>query len=77
MTARNSLDTGACETAENYTYDAGYHAIQDLLKTAKVDALFCGDDVIGMDAPSAARDAGIRVPEELGIIGFNDMDMAS
>ena len=63
--------------ADNYTYQAGFDAMQELLAKQKVDALFCGDDVIGMGALSAARDASIRVPEDLGIIGFNDMEMSA
>lgn len=63
--------------AENYSYHAGYKAMQGLLKKGGFDALFCGDDVIGMGALSAARHAGVKVPNELGIIGFNDMEMAS
>ena len=37
---------------------------------------FCADDVISIGAMSALRRAGYRIPEQVGIIGFNDMEMA-
>ena len=63
--------------ADNYSYQAGFEAMQRMLAEHHVDALFCGDDVIAMAALSAARAAGINVPNDLGIIGFNDMEMSS
>ncbi|MBL6945931.1 MAG: LacI family DNA-binding transcriptional regulator [Rhodospirillales bacterium] len=63
--------------ADNYSYDAGARAIEMLLNEFDVEAVFCGDDLICMGAMDAARERGIAVPEELGFIGFNDMDMAN
>jgi DNA-binding LacI/PurR family transcriptional regulator len=65
----------ACHT-ERYAYDDGYYTMQKLLEQYQFDGLFCGDDVITMGAITAAREHGINIPQELGIIGFNDMAMA-
>jgi DNA-binding LacI/PurR family transcriptional regulator len=39
-------------------------------------AVFCDDDVIAAGMYLAARDRGIRIPEDLSVIGFDDMDFA-
>lgn len=61
--------------ADDYRYDAGQRAMRTILDRG-VDAVFCGDDVICMGAMDAARQAGLRVPEEVGFLGFNDLAMA-
>jgi DNA-binding LacI/PurR family transcriptional regulator len=39
-------------------------------------AVFCDDDVIAAGLYLAARDRGVRIPEDLSVIGFDDMDFA-
>jgi len=39
--------------------------------------VFCGDDVLAMGAIDACRDAGMAVPRDIGVIGFNNMAMAA
>ena len=63
--------------AEAYAYDAGRHAMNELLKERRFEAVFCGDDLICMGALDAARDAGLSIPQDIGFIGFNDMNMSS
>lgn len=63
--------------AESYTFDAGRRAMQGLLGSGQeADAWFCGDDVLSIGAISALRDAGRRLPEDVGVLGMNDMEMA-
>lgn len=62
--------------AHAYSYDAGREAIGPLLEEARLEAIFCGDDLICMGAMDAARAAGRAVPDDLGFLGFNDMAMA-
>ncbi len=40
-------------------------------------ALFAGNDNIALEAMEAARDAGVCVPEQLSIVGFDDIPTAS
>ena len=40
-------------------------------------AIIAGNDIIAIGVLDAARRAGIRVPEELSIIGFDDIPMSS
>lgn len=60
-----------------YSYEAGRAEMGRLLKAPFAEAYFCGDDVLSIGAISAAQEAGLNVPADLGIIGFNDMEMAA
>ena len=40
------------------------------------DAVFCGSDPIAFGAISEAARAGMRVPEDLAVVGFGDFDFA-
>lgn len=63
--------------AEAYSFDAGRAEMQRLLdKGYQADAYFCGDDVLSVGVLSAIWDAGLKVPDDIGVIGLNDMDMA-
>ncbi|NIA69778.1 LacI family transcriptional regulator [Pelagibius litoralis] len=62
--------------AETYSYGAGRQAMTALLDQSPVEAVFCGDDILCMGARDVCRERGLRVPEEIGLIGFNDIAMA-
>ena len=60
-----------------YTYETGYAAGQRLLtRDDPPDAIFCASDIIALGVRDAARDAGIGVPDDLAIVGFDDIPMA-
>ncbi|WP_420641567.1 LacI family DNA-binding transcriptional regulator [Candidatus Leptofilum sp.] len=60
-----------------YTYDSGYAAMRRLLAlNTPPDAAFCAADVMALGAMDAARDAGLAVPDELSIVGFDDIPVA-
>lgn len=63
--------------AETYSFKAGRKEMQRLLEGKLQQAYFCGDDVLSVGALSAVVEAGLKVPEDIGIIGLNDMEMAS
>ena len=60
--------------ADAYAFEAGRAAMAANVEAAT--AWFCGDDMLAMGALSALRDAGRRVPDDAGVVGFNDMDIA-
>ena len=62
--------------ADAYSFDAGRREMLRLLKSDPAEAYFCGDDVLSIGVLSAVADSGLRVPEDIGIIGLNDMEMA-
>ncbi len=58
--------------------EEGYHALKRLLQRAPhVTAVFAVNDETAIGALQAAYEMRIAVPEELSIIGFDDIDMAS
>lgn len=62
--------------ADAYTFDAGRREMLRLIKGGPAEAYFCGDDVVAVGALSAARESGLDVPGDLGLIGLNDMEMS-
>jgi DNA-binding LacI/PurR family transcriptional regulator len=61
-----------------YSFDAGRAEMERLLRTAdRPEAWFCADDVLSIGALSALQDAGLRVPQDAGLIGLNDMEIAA
>lgn len=56
-------------------YHAGYHAMKELLEEPKrPTALFAGTDVLAMSAAKACMEAGLRIPEEISILGFDGIE---
>ncbi|MCA1185118.1 MULTISPECIES: LacI family DNA-binding transcriptional regulator [unclassified Saccharopolyspora] len=61
-----------------YDFDTGYHGLPELLAAdPDLTAVFCGNDVVAIGAYNAALRAGLRIPEDLTLIGFDDLPMAS
>ena len=66
-----------CSFADAYAFDAGRREMLRLLEEGQgAPAYFCGDDVLSIGAISAIRDSGLSCPDDIGIIGLNDMEMA-
>lgn len=62
--------------AAGYTFDAGYDEMRRLLSIGPAQAYFCADDLLAVGALNAIRDAGLSVPQDIGLIGLNDMEMS-
>ncbi len=63
----------------SFSYKHGYGAALQLLQAPdRPEALFCANDILALGAMDAARrECGLRVPEDLSIIGFDDIELAS
>ncbi|WP_410599599.1 LacI family DNA-binding transcriptional regulator [Amycolatopsis sp. lyj-90] len=60
-----------------FDFGTGYEALAALWELRpRPTAVFCGNDVIAIGALNAALRHGIRIPEELTLIGFDDIPMA-
>ena len=55
----------------------GFHAALPLLQAEKPEAIFCFNDLLAFGAVLAARHLGLAVPDDLALVGFDDIDMAS
>jgi LacI family transcriptional regulator, galactose operon repressor len=61
-----------------FAHATGRRATLELLALPQPPtAVFCGNDVIAMGACSAAIAAGLRVPADLSIVGFDDIPMSA
>ncbi len=63
--------------AGDFTESSGYCAGRELLRqTRRPTALFVLNDRMAFGVLSAARALGMRMPEDLSIVGFDDIDLA-
>lgn len=63
--------------AGEFTYQSGQHAAIALLDLAEPPtAIFAGNDEIALGIIETARARGLRVPEDLSIVGFDDTLLA-
>lgn len=59
-----------------YTYESGFQSAQELLtRNKKIDCIFCGSDIIALGVMDAARLVGFRIPEDLSVVGFDNIRM--
>ncbi len=67
------FDPGLVE-AGNFEQQGGRMAIETLLKKGiQFDAVFAGDDGTAIGALAALNQAGLRVPEDVALVGFDDI----
>ncbi|MED5526914.1 LacI family DNA-binding transcriptional regulator [Gallaecimonas pentaromativorans] len=60
------------------TEQAGYEAVCALLDAGQsFDAVFGASDLIALGAMRALADRGIKVPEQVAVVGFDDIHMAA
>ncbi len=63
---------------ERWNYLAGYETMQELLSSDPLPtAVFAASDEMAIGAYRAIAEAGLRVPDDFSIIGFDDTDVAS
>jgi len=61
----------------NYTPDSGFQAMQELLSLSpRPTAVFVASDVVALGAMLAIKQAGLRIPEDLAVAGFDDIPLA-
>jgi LacI family transcriptional regulator len=61
-----------------FTVAGGNKAMLKLLESSvRPRAVFCANDLMAFGAIEAAATAGLRVPEDLAVAGFDDIDAAS
>jgi LacI family transcriptional regulator len=75
--ASAGLAAAAIEVAGQFDEASGFHAANELLRRPiQPSAIFAANDAMAIGALSALRDAGLRVPQDMALAGFDDIPMA-
>ncbi|WP_440912918.1 substrate-binding domain-containing protein, partial [Enterococcus innesii] len=62
----------------NYEEEIAYLICKNLLENnQEITALFCASDIMAIGAIRGIKDMGLRVPEDISVIGFDDIILAS
>ena len=60
----------------DFTISGGYNATKKLLQKEIPTAIFCGNDMMAIGAIQAIEEANLNVPEDISIVGFDDIEVA-
>lgn len=67
--------SAAVAYVDSFTRRAGAEATRRILRGRTLpDALFCFSDLLALGALRALHDAGVSVPEQLAVVGFDDIE---
>nr|WP_144876575.1 LacI family DNA-binding transcriptional regulator [Microbacterium sp. 1.5R] len=61
----------------DWTADFGYFAGQELARRRDFTAIFVANDQMAIGLMHGFRDAGIRVPEDVSVVGFDDIPVSA
>ncbi|MGF1766769.1 LacI family DNA-binding transcriptional regulator [Enterovibrio makurazakiensis] len=80
----NTLQNSGIELGDERVIECRYdlaesrQALRKLLATTpRPTAIVCGNDIIAMGALLECQSMGVKVPEEVSVVGFDDVAMAS
>lgn len=74
---RAGMGAPAVEAAGSYVFEDGRTAFAALNRRGEeFDALFCANDLLALGAITAAQELGLRVPDDLSVVGFDDIFFA-
>ena len=59
------------------TMEDGYDHTRHLLERAHPTALFAFSDYVALGAMKAVQEAGLRIPEDIAVVGYDDIDFSS
>ncbi len=57
----------------DWSPDAGYAAAEELLAIPGLTAVFAGNDQMALGLIHALSDRGLRIPEDISVVGFDDI----
>ncbi|MCW3489413.1 LacI family DNA-binding transcriptional regulator [Dethiobacter alkaliphilus] len=61
----------------NYDKESGYHVTKELLALPeRPTAIFASNDVMALSSMEAILDAGLQIPEDIALVGYDDIDMS-
>lgn len=73
---RKGLDAITYLKEEEYSTESGYAMMKELLQEGKIPtAVFAASDHIAIGAIKAIHESGLKIPEDISVIGFDDVDL--
>jgi LacI family transcriptional regulator len=79
--AAGNVLTATIDKQDGFNREAGYASMKELLKRSalrnRVSAVFVSSDVQAIGALEAALELGIRIPEDIAMVSFDDIELAS
>lgn len=61
----------------DFRQETGYATAQKLLRDRELpDAIFCANDAMAVGVIGALHEAGLRVPDDIAVVGFDDIPIA-
>ena len=62
----------------SFSLAGGYQAAKGFLEDhpGSVDGIFCSDDILAIGAMRACTDLGIRIPQDMRVFGYDDIELA-
>jgi DNA-binding LacI/PurR family transcriptional regulator len=62
----------------HFSFETAYEAARDLIESGvEFDAIFAASDIIAIAAIQALTAAGIEIPKDVGVVGFDDIAIAA
>ncbi|KXZ40211.1 transcriptional regulator, LacI family [Alkalithermobacter thermoalcaliphilus JW-YL-7 = DSM 7308] len=59
------------------TSESGYYLMNEILNIKKPDAIFATSDEVAIGAINCILDKGYKVPDDISVVGFDDIKLAS
>ncbi len=75
LSARGIRFDPSWQYRSSFDYADATPAAIEFLRTTNITAVFCDDDLIAANLYRACRHLSIQVPDDLSIVGFNDVDI--
>lgn len=78
LAAAGIAEDKALTAPAHFTVDTAYDTVRGLIEAGTIfDGIFAVSDVIAIAAIKALTAAGLRVPEEVAVVGFDDITIAA
>ncbi len=65
---------------DGFNREAGYESMKEIIRRSygrnRITAVFIASDVQAIGSLEAARELGVRVPEDIAVVGFDDIELA-
>jgi LacI family transcriptional regulator len=75
--ARHNIDLDLQLVAHgDFSEEGGYRAMQGLIQQ-RPDAVFVASDMMAIGAMRAIQEAGLKIPEQIAVVGFDDVPGAA